>query len=732
MELDEEGWMDRSRFFADIAESLHGLSGPITIVIDDIQWIDGSSLALLAQLLDDLAGKLVVLAGCRSTVDQSVLDELTRRLETTRIAVGPLKSAAIASMAELLGVAVGVKTVDDLYALTGGNPFFVSQLLTHVRDVPDQTLSGTELPAGVREWILRRVDRLGADMSAMLAPAAVIGHEFEVVTLAAVLEMSPLEVLSSLDAAANAGLLVDGEHPGEFQFVHSLVGAALTDSLSPARQALLHAAIGQRIEEQSSELVNLEQAMHHWFQADRLGDPLHAAELAVEVATRTIERLAHEQAITVLDRALAVLPNAAAGNERDGVEAKLRVAHGRADLFASHTDEAMSQLYRAADLADGADEAATLAEAALLGSLTRRHGLDDPNLLRLLERATARCPAEPAVLPAMLHIRRARLLPRTVPHEERTSMARLGLRDLDRMDAIDRATVETEVSRACWGPDDAVSRVAVATRNIEEATRHLAGGGQSRWTGVLIESLNHRSAARVQLGLITEALDDAKRGTSVAADGGTTFLCTRLMMAQAMIQVVLGKHEEAERLSHDAVAMSDRHNLLLANMSIAYAIARDRGQPMDLSGVERQVDDLIGHNSLFVVAIALAHAEAERLDDARRLLAAFAESATWPRNWVWLATVVAGLEASILTGDQTAVRRYSAVLKRYSGLWAVGGGEGACFGPVDRVLGLAEVALGRPDEARRFLTAAADASSREKAEPWLRRSRSALESLDLS
>jgi hypothetical protein len=204
------------------------------------------------------------------------------------------------------------------------------------------------------------------------------------------------------------------------------------------------------------------------------------------------------------------------------------------------------------------------------------------------------------------------------------------------------------------------------------------------------------------------------------------------MMAQAMIQVVLGHHEEAERLSHDAVAMSDRHNLVLVNMSIAYAIGRDRGQQKELSEVERQIHDLVGHNSLFVAGFALVHAEAGSLDDARRLLAAFAEYAPWPRNWLWLATVVAGLEASILTGDQTAVRRYSAVLRRYSGLWAVGGGEAGCFGPVDRVLGLAEAAMGRPDEAHRFLTAAADAASRESAEPWVLRCRSALESLDSS
>lgn len=109
----------------------------------------------------------------------------------------------------------------------------------------------------------------------------------------------------------------------------------------------------------------------------------------------------------------------------------------------------------------------------------RRHGRDDPDLLHLLERASRRCPPEPAVLPAMLHIRRARLLPATVRHEQRCSMARLGLVDLALMDPIDRATVETEVARACWGPDDAATREALTTGHIE-AARQLTTGGPSR------------------------------------------------------------------------------------------------------------------------------------------------------------------------------------------------------------------------------------------------------------
>ena len=438
--------------------------------------------------------------------------------------------------------------------------------------------------------------------------------------LADVLDVSPLEILVGLDAAAAAGLLVDGEHAGEFRFVHAIVQSTLEASLSATRRGLLHAAVARRLEETGDDLDHVEAAMYHWFEADRLGDPLHAGDVAAEVATRATERLAHERAVSIIDRALEVLAAAKATTERDRVEARLRLAHGRADFVASRNSDGIVQLYRSAALAEQANDPVTLAEAALVASLNRRHGLDDPELLRLLERASLRCPVEPAVLRAMLHIRQSRLLPTTVRHEHRSAMARLGLVDLDLMDPVDRATVETEVARACWGPDDAVPRLDLTTRLVDDATQRLVGGGPSRWTGVLIEALNLRWAARMQLGDLRGALADANTAAGVADESGTTFLLSRVMMGQAMIHATLGDNEEAEQLAHDAVTMSNRHNLVLGQMAVTYAIGRNRGQQAEVAGLEQQLGDLVDSNPMFVAAFALVHAESGRVDDARRML----------------------------------------------------------------------------------------------------------------
>jgi hypothetical protein len=729
LERDEEGWIDRRRFFGRIATALRTTGRSVTLVLDDAQWIDGSSLALLTQLLDDVGPSLAVLVGCRSDADREILDALAKQPGATVTTMEPLSTSGLDHLAQHLGVELTGETLGGLHAITKGSPFFGLQLLHQLRDSPGIGLDDHDLPAGVIEWILQRTERLGQEVATTLTTAAVMGRSFDVISLADVVDASPIETIDRLDAGLSSGLLVEGARPGEFRFVHAIVRSTLEDSLTSTRRGMLHAAIARRLEENGDGLEDREAAMHHWLAADRLGDPLHAGEVAAEVATRTTERLAHEQAISILDQALVVVGGAPASQTRDRVEARLRVAHGRADFVATRNEEALVQLYRAADLADSADDPATLAEAALVASLNRRHGLDDPELLRLLERASARCPSEPAVLAAMLHIRRSRLLSSSVPHEERSQMARRGLVDLDRMDPVDRAMVETEVARACWGPDDAAHRDQVTSRIIERAEREVEQRGPSRWTGVLIEALNLRWAARIQTGRLRDALSDADRAVAIADDAGTTFLLSRVMMGQAMIHATLGDHDRAERLSDEAIALSDRHNLTLVRMALSYSIGRDRGEQAHLAQLERQLADLVNSNPLFVAAFALVHAEAGHLDDVHRLLDDLERLEPWPRNWLWLATTVATLESAVLAGEHERVERYADQLAPFAGNWAIAAAELGCWGPVDRVRGLASAMSGDTATARAQLITARDASVACGATYWAARCHAGLATL---
>ncbi len=223
-----------------------------------------------------------------------------------------------------------------------------------------------------------------------------------------------------------------------------------------------------------------------------------------------------------------------------------------------------------------------------------------------------------------------------------------------------------------------------------------------------------------QLGQLIDALTDADRAAELADAAGTTFLLTRVMMGQAMINSTLGNHDLAERLCNDAVALSDRHNLMLVQMAIGYGIGRDRGQQAELARLEQQFGEFVDPEP--VVGGSVCPGPAPRpgnSDDATRLLGVLQEAAPWPRNWLWLGTTVAALEAAVLTGDTDMSRRFAAVLTPYSGQWALAGAELACWGPVDRVLGLTSTAAGRRDEARVLLTSALDVATSQGASPWV-------------
>ncbi len=175
--------------------------------------------------------------------------------------------------------------------------------------------------------------------------------------------------------------------------------------------------------------------------------------------------------------------------------------------------------------------------------------------------------------------------------------------------------------------------------------------------------------------------------------------------------------------------MSNRHNLVLGQMAVTYVVGRNRGQQAELAGLEQQLGDLVDSNPMFVAAFALVHAESGRVDDARRMLGVLAEWAPWPRNWVWLATTTAALEAAVLIGEADMTRRYAAVLNRYAGNWAMATGELVCMGPVDRVLGLAQLGAANSEAPKELLTSALDDARAQGAVPWVRRTEATLASL---
>ena len=149
---------------------------------------------------------------------------------------------------------------------TAGNPFFAGELVRHLTEsgaivqedggrwrlVGDVAELG--LPQSVREVIGRRVDRLGSDARTALSAAAVIGRDFELDLLLAVLELPEARLLDLLEEAVAASLLEESrERAGLFTFTRALVEHALCEDLGITRRARLHRQVAQALEEQCGD-----------------------------------------------------------------------------------------------------------------------------------------------------------------------------------------------------------------------------------------------------------------------------------------------------------------------------------------------------------------------------------------------------------------------------------------------------------------------------------------------
>jgi DNA-binding CsgD family transcriptional regulator len=202
-------------------------------VIEDVHWADGASLDLLrfvAKRVDALPVLLIA-----SYRDDEVgpqhplavaLGDVATCAAVTRIRLGPLSRDAVAVLAAGSGV-----NADELFGLTGGNPFFVTEVLGAGPD----PLGTRVLPSSVSEAVWGRMARLSATALDTAHAAAVCGPR----VAADRLEVVCPGAAKALPECLNAGVLVgDGATVG---FRHELARRAAAEQIPDFQLRELHA-----------------------------------------------------------------------------------------------------------------------------------------------------------------------------------------------------------------------------------------------------------------------------------------------------------------------------------------------------------------------------------------------------------------------------------------------------------------------------------------------------------
>jgi DNA-binding SARP family transcriptional activator/predicted ATPase len=307
----------RDRLFGAAADLLRSLAGaqPVALVLDDLQWLDEGSAALLHFLVRTLGpGDAVRFAGAaraaevgENTWAKGLLQSLARATRLQRLAVGALDAAEVTALLGSLAA-----PIEPLVALreSGGNPLFLRELArASERGERGEPGDGRTLDALIADHL----EAIDDEARELLTWAAAMGRELRPELLADATGMPVASVLSRLDRLERRGLLKpSGE--GHFDFVHDLVRQVVSRALSQPRRRAIHRQLARALAASAGDDPRVHgELVHH---ASLAGDSLLTARACLAAADHCLRVYANAEAAAVADRGLAHAAELPQGGER--------------------------------------------------------------------------------------------------------------------------------------------------------------------------------------------------------------------------------------------------------------------------------------------------------------------------------------------------------------------------------------------------------------------------------
>jgi len=332
--------------------------GPLILMLDDLQWADGSSINLLFHLGRRISSSaILVLAAYRPSEVcagrgggrhplEGVVNELQRHSGEPLI---ELKEENDRSFVDCLLDAesnqLGAGFREMLYCLTRAHPLFTTELLRILREkghlardnsgcwIDASPVDWRSLPARVEGVIAERIERLSPRLQSIVTVAAVEGERFTGEVLGRVLgidDMSMVQILGEeLDKRcclirAEGSTLVEGRRFSRYRFRHVLFQKYIHDRLDAAERAYLHEKVGLVLESLIGDLVDSLAADLAWHFREA-GSRRKAVDYYERAGKRARRLLASHEAIAQLSQALDLLDQSPESAERTEKELDVRI-----------------------------------------------------------------------------------------------------------------------------------------------------------------------------------------------------------------------------------------------------------------------------------------------------------------------------------------------------------------------------------------------------------------------
>ncbi len=367
---------ERHRLFEALTQLLRALKGqPLVLFIDDLHWVDRTTLDWLVYLVDRTQNEALLLVGTYRSSDApaqlvQTLAGWSRHGLVRRLSLPRLTVTEMAKLVSSLGV--DGTLAEQLQAKSAGNPYFLIELS---RGVPGDT------PPGLVELIRARLNRLPQPAQQVLQAAAVLETNFDFDTLRRISGRDEEETLIALESLLETDLLVERE--ARYDFAHPLVAAIVRDDLSLARRTFLHRRTAAALEDiHAGQLEAVAgQLAGHYAQAGRPTQAAHYAELA---ARRALNLTAPAEAVAFYHQAVNLEPTPAR-----------RLGLGEALLVQGELETGREQLHRAAAGFEEVEDCLGASRAYLALGLSSMTSGQGEQVVRWAEKALAILAAQP-------------------------------------------------------------------------------------------------------------------------------------------------------------------------------------------------------------------------------------------------------------------------------------------------------------------------------------------------
>lgn len=333
---------------------------PLLWIIEDLHWVDSSTLEWLERLLGKALpeGVMLVFSGrlemfqrwrTHSDVTHLALAKLSK-LDTQKLIRSIIPTEQIEQNLE-------AKIVEK----TAGNPLFIeeyTQMLLVERENKENAASLLQVPDSLQETLLSRLDKLGSAKKTVQT-AAVIGRVFNAEMLFVLLDCTPVTLDNQLAQLIEANIIFhQNQEAHQYIFKHALIQDALYLALPEVQRQSLHLQLAEQLQsllESKAEGdgldIKAELVAHHFSAAKQ---PVQATPLWLQAARQALQTHATEESIALSQNGLQELQHLPSGTQRDEWEIALQMTLGPALMATKgYSDLGVANAYqRALDLCD--------------------------------------------------------------------------------------------------------------------------------------------------------------------------------------------------------------------------------------------------------------------------------------------------------------------------------------------------------------------------------------------